>query len=112
MASARIARGFYPVVVPANIGAQPRYGRAKAKANGAGKGKEGNQLTAKRKPPSKISKKGKPPGMASGSATTGGIGKSGDKSRPAPICFRCGKKCHLSRNCTHVPNGKEADDSH
>ena len=28
LARARIARGFYPVVVPADIGTQPRYGRA------------------------------------------------------------------------------------
>ena len=66
------------------------------------KGKSGKQPTAKIKPPTKTTDKGKPPGMTSGSAPPGGLGKSGDKSRPAPICFRCGKKGHLSRNFTHV----------
>ena len=44
--------------------------------------------------------------MPSGSANTGGLGKSGDQGRPEPICLRCGKKGHLSRNCTHVPTAK------
>ena len=29
-------------------------------------------------------------------------------NRPAPICFRCGKKGHLSANCTNPPNAKRA----
>ena len=37
LARARIARGFYPVVVPADDGRQPRFDRASKK--GAGKGK-------------------------------------------------------------------------
>ena len=47
LAKARIARGFYPVVVPADSGLQPRFGRtsqprpkAKSKAKSKGGGKE------------------------------------------------------------------------
>ena len=44
LARARIARGFYPVVVPADSGPQPRFGRkgsgqSKGKRKGKGKGK-------------------------------------------------------------------------
>ena len=31
LAKARIARGFYPVVVPADSGMQPRFGRTSTK---------------------------------------------------------------------------------
>ena len=39
LAKARIARGFYPVVVPADTGPQPRFGRAKKPEGGKGKSK-------------------------------------------------------------------------
>ena len=38
LAKARIARGFYPVVVPADSGMQPRFGRTGGKGKGKGKG--------------------------------------------------------------------------
>ena len=39
LAKARIARGFYLVVVPADSGPQPRFGRAKKPEGGKGKSK-------------------------------------------------------------------------
>ena len=38
LARARIARGFYPVVVPADSGGQPRFGRAGSKGKPKGQG--------------------------------------------------------------------------
>ena len=29
-------------------------------------------------------------------------------TRPSPICFRCGKKGHLSAHCTNAPTAKRA----
>ena len=95
LAKARIARGFYPVVVPADSGLQPRFGRqpqarpkakAKPKAKGGGRGKSG---------------KGKGAGGPNPNPSSGPKGKG--KSRPAPICFRCGKRGHTSLNCTNPP---------
>ena len=108
LARARVARGFYPVVVPADSGPQPRYGRGtKGKSKGKGQGKN---PAAKPKPsPSKsATSKGKPSGMSSGGQNPSAGGKP---SRPAPICYRCGRKGHLSSNCTHPPYGKESENS-
>ena len=46
MARARIARGFYPVVVPADIGIPPRYGRANVKGKTTSP-----EMRQKRQPP-------------------------------------------------------------
>ena len=51
LAKARIARGFYPVVVPADSGMQPRFGRTGGK--GKGKGKFSSQPRPKAKPKAK-----------------------------------------------------------
>ena len=52
--NARIARGFYPIVVPANDGPPPRYGRGKGNGKGNGnppKGKgRGTKAGTKAKP--------------------------------------------------------------
>ena len=51
LAKARIARGFYPVVVPADSGPQARFGRTggKGKGKGRGKGKGSGQPRPKSK---------------------------------------------------------------
>ena len=60
MARARIARGFYPVVVPADSGGQPRFGRAgskgKPKGKGQGKSKDHKPAAARRPRPKATSK--------------------------------------------------------
>ena len=43
LAKARIARGFYPVVVPADMGPQARYGRKGTKGRGKGKNERNRQ---------------------------------------------------------------------
>ena len=45
LAKARIARGFYPVVVPADAGPQARFGRigGQGKKKRGGKGRKGHQ---------------------------------------------------------------------
>ena len=43
LAKARIARGFYPVVVPADDGPQPRYGRDKKGNKGGVRGRTGRR---------------------------------------------------------------------
>ena len=95
LAKARIARGFYPVVVPADDGRQPRFGRSGTKGKAGGKGK--NKAKAKASPKRAAAPKSSGPGMSSGS--------SGPKE---VICFRCGKKGHLSRNCPNQPLAKRA----
>ncbi len=45
LTNARIARGFYPVVVPADSGMQPRFGRT----GGQGRGKGKRSTTSKSK---------------------------------------------------------------
>ena len=57
LAKARIARGFYPVVVPADLGPQARYGRKGGK--GKGKGKSLSQPRPKAKPKAKSKIKGR-----------------------------------------------------
>ena len=37
--------------------------------------------------------------------------KGKGKGRPSPICFRCGKKGHLSKHCTNQPQAKRKRDS-
>ena len=49
LAKARIARGFYPVVVPADSGPQARFGRTGGKGNGKSRGKGSNQPRPKAK---------------------------------------------------------------
>ena len=107
LAKARVARGFYPVVVPADFGSEARYGRAansKGKGKGAGKDKD-KKPAPKRRPTPKAT--AQPSGMSSGQASTGTPGKAGGKGRPSPICFRCGKKGHLSKTCTNAPMAKK-----
>ena len=70
LARARIARGFYPVVVPADDGRQPRFGRLGKK--GGGKGSPKKKATPKKTPSG--------PGMSSGTAPPSG-GKDGGKRR-------------------------------
>ena len=53
LAKARIARGFYPVVVPADSGMQPRFGRTGGKGKGKGKGSSQPRPNAKSKAKSK-----------------------------------------------------------
>ncbi len=106
LAQARIARGFYLVVVPASSGTQPRFGRGagrQRKRRGKGQGGKTRKLAAKQKgksssssiPPPHWGRPDRPPGVTT---VVGG--------RPSPICFRCGKKGHLSANCTNAPNAK------
>ena len=68
LAKARIARGFYPVVVPADDGRQPRFGRSSTKGKGRGKGKnkEGRKKTS---PKQAAAPKSSGPGMPSGSSS-------------------------------------------
>ncbi len=98
LARARIARGFYPIVVPADDGRQPRFSRTSKKGDAKGKSK-GEGKTSKRKGASKstyVPQTSTVPGTSSGSTSIGG--KDGGKGKPPPICFRCGKRGHLSRN--------------
>ena len=43
----------------------------------------------------------------SSSTSPDSSGKAKGKGRPSPICFRCGKKGHLSVNCTNEPLAKK-----
>merc|ERR1712073_25326 len=97
LAKARIARGFYPVVVPAGTGPQPRFGRAKKPEGGKGKSKgrgKGKRPKGQPRPKAKARPNAKPPpprpiwGRPDRPAGKG--------NRAAPICFRCGKTDHLS----------------
>ena len=45
--------------------------------------------------------------MSSGPASSDAPGKAQGKGRHSPICFRCGKKGHLSKNCTNHPIPKK-----
>ena len=87
-AKARIARGFYPVVVPADSGTQPRYGRK----GGKGKGKEiphwkfsneggekGNEARGSSK--GKGQGKGKDKGKSKGKGKNKGKGKGKGKNK-------------------------------
>ena len=47
LARTLIARGFYPVVVPADSGGQPRCGRAGSKGGPKGKGKSNDNKPAR-----------------------------------------------------------------
>ena len=64
LAKARIARGFYPVVVPADSGPQPRFGRAKKPEGGKGKSKgrgKGKRPRGPPRPKAKTRPNAKPP---------------------------------------------------
>ena len=70
------------------------------------KGKGSSQPRPKAKSKAKSKAKGsKLPqwGRPDRPADSKGSGKGG---RPPPICFRCGKKGHISANCTNAPTAK------
>ena len=106
LAKARITRGFYPVVVPADAGPQARFGRkGKPRPKGKGKGK-GKPKGANAGPRPRGKPRPKPNILPQWGRPDRPSGSQGN--RPAPICFRCGKTCHLSANCTNAPNAKRA----
>ena len=91
------------MVVPASSGTQPRFGRGtgtRKKGRGKGKGRskgrsQGKSSNSSSSPPPQWGRPDRPPGV---------ITAAGGK--PSPICFRCGKKGHLSANCFDTPNAK------
>ena len=98
LAKARLARGIYPVVVPADAGPQARFGRkGKPRPKGKGKG-HGTPKGANAGPRPKG--KPRPKGLSKSIPQWGRPDRpSGSQgNRPAPICFRCGKKRSLKRN--------------
>ena len=105
LARARIARGFYPVVVPAESGGQPRFGRgsSKGKPKGKGNSKENKPVVAMRPRPKANSKGTGSPAPQWGRPDRPAASSDGGAGRPSPICCRCGKRGHLSSNCTNAP---------
>ena len=109
LAKARIARGFYPVVVPADAGPQSRFGRkGKPRPKGKGKGKgtpkganAGPRPRGKPRPEPNILPQWGRPDRPSGS----------QGNRPAPICFRCGKKRTFKRKL-HKCSKRKKSKSH
>ena len=77
LARARIARGFCPVVVPADTGGQPRFGRTRAGGNCKSKGQD-NKPSAPRKPRPKH----KPKGQTTPTPRRGTTGPTCDFNRP------------------------------
>ena len=106
LAKARIARGFYPVVVPADIGPQPRFGRVgkpsggKGKSKGRGKGKR-PKGAPRPKARARPNAKGQPPPPPRPS--WGRPDRPAGKPRAAPICFRCGKNWPLECQLHQCP---------
>ena len=110
LAKARIARGFYPVVVPADS-ARPSFGRSMAeppsrRGRGAARGRGGRGAFRGRSPfyAGKNSPTGTPPPPAPGNfkRPPPGPGRGAGGGRQAssgPICYRCGKRGHISSNC-------------
>ena len=113
LTKARVARGFFPVVVPASssyFGKPPGRGKGKRKPKGKSKGR--SKGSGKRK------SKGKSKGKSYGNATSETPGPSSSSTRPSgkgnspgPICFRCGKRGHISSECTNEPLTKRTRDS-
>ena len=84
LAKARIARGFYPVVVPADSGMQPRFGRTGGTGKVKGKGSSQPRPKAKAKAKSKAKGNKLPQwGRPDRLVDSKGVGKC----RPSPICF-------------------------
>ena len=109
LAKARIARGFYPVVVPADSGPQARFGRQGGKRRPKGKGKD-KQPKGPPRPKARARPNAKPPPPPRPQwARLDRPAGSGKGNRAAPICFRCGKVGHLSANCTNAPNAKKVE---
>ena len=90
LAKARLARGCYPVVVPADAGPQARFGRkgkSRPKGKGKGKGKPkganaGPRPRGKPRPKAKLLPQWGKPHRPSGPQGT----------RPVPMCFFAAKK--------------------
>jgi len=110
LAKARVARGFYPVVVPAGS-PPPQFGKGKSKRRrpkGKGKGRRGkSKYSGKSNPP----RRPKGRGRGRGRRTTASRQKAKASNQPSPtkddlICFRCGKKGHISSECTEAPTSK------
>ena len=98
LAKARIARGFYPVVVPADDGRQPRFGRSN-KGDGKGKGRKG---------PSKKGPTGT--GTSSGSGGKEGGGNSERKRTGQTVAYLLSmrKKRSLEQKLHERAYGKES----
>ena len=109
LAKARIARGLYPVVVPADSGPPAHFGRQGGKRRPKGKGKE-HKPKGPPRPKARARPSAKPPApLRPQRARLDRPAGSGKGNRAAPICFRCGKVGHLSAYCTNAPKCQKVE---
>ena len=122
LAHARIARGFYPVVVPASDKLSledfsKNRGRSKGRGRGRGSSKgRGSKGRGKSRGKSSSSAPSPPRPHSAARPRTQRKRTFRDAQKPAksePVCFRCGKKGHYAASCPHEPLSKrKRDDAH
>lgn len=126
LAKARIARGFYPVVVPAGFAPDKvaarnspssgkKGGKKKGKGRGRGKGRgggrKGSARGARKKPAASTGAADRPkptPGLRAKKAS--GKGGGGVKRPINGTCFRCGAPDHMAYDCPNqgsAPSNKK-----
>jgi hypothetical protein len=128
--NARVAREFYPVVVPASVfvkkgsGKGFRKGKGKSRGKGKRRGKskgKGKKGQKGKKGPGKTGKtgKGRSSAKARGDAARGA--SSSHASQPADkdgqpykkriiTCYKCGQAGHISTECPNAPKKRARED--